>query len=179
MAPLADPVDLGLFLQAEVDEDTADLLLAVASGLIRAHVGWSISEESGVTHVTQGDGGNLIWLPTKRLTGVTSVEVDGEPLAGDAYRWTSTGRLRRVAGRWPCLEQSVEVVFTHGHDPVPDDVRGVCLALAGRLHSNPEGLRSWSVDGLMETNATGAETGLVLTEIEKRALDPYLLVRAG
>jgi hypothetical protein len=178
MAPFADAEDLGLFLQQQVDEDVAALVLAIASGTIRVYVGWSITAEAGVELSTQGTGGDAIWLPTKLLTDVTSVEENGELLtADDDYRWKTSGRVRRVGGRWSCVEQSVDFVFDHGYATTPDDVRGVCLVLASRLHSNPEGLRQWSVDGLSETMAgpSGQDAGLVLTEMEKKALETYVL----
>lgn len=178
MASFADAADLGLFLQQEVDEDTADLVLAIASSTIRTYVGWSITEEIGVELSTQGTGGDAIWLPTKHLTGVTSVEENGQSLTfADDYRWKTSGRVRRIGGRWSCVEHSVELVFDHGYPTSPDDVKGVCLVLASRLHNNPEGLRSWSVDGLSETMASGPrqDSGLVLTEWEKKALESYVI----
>jgi hypothetical protein len=176
MARFAEAADLEDFLQNDVTTAPAELALDIASGIVRAYVGWSISQET-VVLVTEGDGGNALWLPTKLLTAVTSVEVDGELLTfGDHYRWTSSGRLRRIGASWPCLERSIEVTFTHGYNPVPDDIKGITLALAGRLYDNPEGLRSWSVDGLSETIANpSSDAGLALTTVEKAALDSYLL----
>ena len=177
MARFAEAADLEDFLQNDVTTASAELALDIASGIIRAYVGWSISQET-VVLVTQGVGSDdALWLPTKLLTVVTSVEVDGEPLTfGDHYRWTSSGRLRRIGASWPSLERSIEVTYTHGYNPVPDDIKGITLALAGRLYDNPEGLRSWSVDGLSETIANStSDAGLALTTVEKAALDSYLL----
>lgn len=180
MAPFATAAELEDFLQLDsgtIRTATADLVLAIASGAIRRHVGWSISEETADL-VTQGTGDNVIRLPTKRLTDVTSVTVDGDPLVfGDDFRWTTLGRLRRVGARWPRLEQTIEVTFVHGYDPVPDEVKGVCLSLAGRFYNNPEGLRSWSVDGLSETIAAPtSDIGLALTSEEKAALEQFVLL---
>jgi hypothetical protein len=183
MAPFATAVELEDFLQLEsgtIKTATANLVLAIASGAIRSYVGWSISEETAEL-VTQGTGDNVIRLPTKLLTDVTSVEVDGDLLVfGDDFRWTTLGRLRRIGARWPRVEQTVEVTFVHGYNPVPDEVKGLCLSLAGRLYNNPEGLRAWSVDGLSETmagpQATIGDVGSALTDFEKAVLDPFVLL---
>ena len=178
MAAFATSGDLEDFLQLEepINAATANLALAVASGLIRSYVGWSITSEV-VELTTEGNGGDAIWLPTKLLTAVASVEVDGVLLTfGDHYRWKTSGRLRRIGTRWSCQEQSVEINYTHGYSPVPDEVKGIALKLAGRFYNNPEELRAWSVDGLSETMATSTtDAGSVLSDFEKVALDPYVL----
>lgn len=174
MTSFANSAHLQAFLQQDVEIGTATFLLDIASGVIRRHVGWSISEET-VQLTTQGTGDNVIWLPTKFLTVITSVVEDGVTLIfGTHYRWTSTGRLRRLSGRWTCEEQSVVVTFTHGYDPVPDDVRGVCVSLAGRFYNNPDGLRQWTVGGISQTVAGSADgiTGM-LSDDEKAQLSQF------
>jgi hypothetical protein len=184
MASFAAPADLADYLQDQnLDTTAAQQALDIATGVIRSIAGWSISQETGVELTLDGRGGRRLYLPTLLLTAVTSIVEDGETLTfGDDYRWSRSGTVRRVGiGQvWPYEEQSIVITFTHGYNPVPDEIIGLCLALAGRQYENPEGLRSWSVDGLSETisNPT-SDTGFGLTDVERKTLGRYMLTGLG
>lgn len=179
MEPLAAAEDLACHLQRDLDRASADLALAGASGLVRRHAGWPISE-STETLTRLGGGSVVLGLPTLMLTAVTEVRVGTEVIAAaelaaagymgaEEYTWTPEGQLIRPAG-WPRLAQ-VQADCTHGYDPVPDDVRLVTLTLAGRLLANPEALKSKTVGGISRTYGGSSDLGALETAL----LDGYRL----
>jgi hypothetical protein len=177
--PLATAEDLASYLQHDLDTATADLALAAASALVRRNVDWPISRVTE-TLTRLGNGSCVLTLPTLVLVEVTAIRLAGgtlTPATVDAvgaldardYVWTSQGQVVRLAG-WPRLAP-VEVDCTHGYDPVPDDVRLVVMAVAGRLISNPERLRSETVGALSRAFDFRAPT-----ELEAGLLDGYRLL---
>jgi hypothetical protein len=111
------------------------------------------------------------------VTAVTSIVEEGTTLTVVTdFDWTSYGKLIRVYRRWTSKPRAVVVTFTHGYATAPDDVKGVCLSLAGRLYENPGSLRSYTVGGVSETYASGPGiSGPGLTIDEKNDLGPYRL----
>ena len=183
MAPLATGPDLQVFLQdPDLDQFAADLAVKIASSDIRDHVGWSISQETAVQLTLDGRGERRIFLPTLLLTDVAEVVEDGVTLvADDDYQWSRSGFIRRINARWPYKERSIQPTITHGYATVPDSVRGVCLAVAGRIVNNPENVTSYSIDGVSERTGTAA-TVLVsvgLLDSEKKTLGRYMLPVTG
>lgn len=182
MAPFATVAELRDYLQnPDLTTNEAALALDIASGAIRDHVGWSITAETGVDLTLDSYGERRLFLPTMRLTAVTSVTEDGTELTvDDDFAWSQTGVLRRISAYWPRKERSVQVVFTHGWSIVPDSIKGVALSAAGRVVANPEGLRSYSLDGVTESFATpSGEVTLTLMKQEIAALGRYMLNRLG
>lgn len=121
---------------------------------------------------------DLIFLPELPVTAVASVVVDGVTLVPNVdYTWDgATGILRRLNGWWDsgAPVTTVVVTYSHGYGAVPDDVKGVCLALAGRLYQSAgvEGRIEYSVGNYAEKSDPAAVTsGLDVDEM--RALDGY------
>ena len=180
MAAFATASELASWLQKDLDTATATLALSVASGQIRRHVGWSITEETLTDLLVDGTGRRSIILPTLHLTAVASVEEDGVALTYDVdYTWTREGRLIRN-GRWLHKARTVKTTYTHGYTTGAaelDDVKGVCLDLAGDIYDNPTGLRSYTVGGASETYAGGSvDLGAGLTDTQRNDLAPYRLL---
>jgi hypothetical protein len=177
VAALATPTELAGFLQADLDTYSATQALDHASQAIRDHCGWNISQETVTGKVLDSDGSRSLWLPTLLLTAVGPVVENGVTLTVlSGYDWTEYGRLIR-AGRWPNQARSVTVTYTHGYAVVPESVKGVCLAVAGRRYQNPEGRRSYTVGGISESFAVPS-TGQIgffydteLTDLEKYKLE--------
>ena len=180
MTDFASATELKTWLElSTVNEDKANLALSVASSEIRSHCGWSISEETA-TLVLDGPGSRNLWLPTLKLTAVTSVKVNGDPLALDSqYDWTGYGKLIH-RGCWPSKPRSVEVVFTHGYAEVPAVVKGVCLASAGRAYDNARAVRSKTdTAGPFTESTTYAVTTGGLTSDETKKLGPFMIEHLG
>lgn len=178
MATLADPPDLTVWMQRSISSPLAVLLLDIASGKIRDECGWSITQETGVVRKFTGDGSGTIWLPTKNLTAVASVVENGTTLTVDVdYYFKSDGRIIRIDRAWQMWPvNNIVVTYTHGYTTVPSTVKGICVALAGRLADNPEGLRQYSVGGVSATIAgEAADIGPNLSGAEIDELGPYRL----
>ncbi len=177
----AQAVELGI-LMGRGDEGLdaaetarAELLLAMATGVIDAETGQPLQLAQS-THVLDARGGTKLILPRWPVTAVASVTVLDEQdqdltlVHGTDYRWSRFGLLRRVRGCWPCKERSVTVVLTSGHDPVPENVRPICLRLARSGWDNSAGLEA---ERLGDWNAKYAVPGMVLTTAEIRTLSAY------
>lgn len=183
MAAFATPAELASHLQvASVDTASATLALNTASAKIRAYCGrWSISEEAGVVKVLDGTGKRTLWLQTLHLTSVASVVENAVTLVYDTdYTWESHGKLTRH-GCWPRTARSVTVTYTHGYPAAElDDVKGVCLALAGRLYLNPQAAKaSTKTAGPFTEILAYNDPRVALTESEEYDLGPFVLEQLG
>ena len=180
MAAFATPTELAGFLQQDLDTYTATQALDIASQAIRDHCGWTISQETVTGKVLDSDGSRSLWLPTLLLTAVGPVVENGVTLTVlSGYDWTEYGRLIR-AGCWPNQARSVTVTYTHGYATVPNSVKGVCLALAGRRYQNPQTLRSYTVGGISESFAIPASGSVgFFYDDELMDLEKYKLEHVG
>lgn len=125
----------------DVDADTGTLALELASGVVRGHVGWSITREAGAELLAEGSEPwrGVLHVPTLHLVAVTGITIDGEVVDLDAY----VPRFRRRGTVWTepgypfvtARANEVVVTVTHGHLECPDDVRAVVLAAARRCLS--------------------------------------------
>jgi hypothetical protein len=176
---LATPSDLASHLQQDLDTATASLALEVATGRIQSELGYRVLQEVGVTSVLDG-GDRTLYLPGRPVISVASVTTTDylgtveTPTLNTDYRvrgnrliWSGYGSV------WPEL---VTVVYTHGYTAgnVPQVIRGVCLAVAGRVYANPDGIRSETVGSTSVTYNTPLYTsGVYLTEQERADLAAF------
>jgi hypothetical protein len=181
VAAFATAEELASHLQvAGVDTASANQALNIASSDIRDHCGWSISEED-VTDTLDGTGTRNLWIPTLRLTAVSSLAENGVSLVeGVDFDWTRYGKLVRN-GCWPRTARSVDITWTHGYATVPDVVKGVCLALAGRRYDNPKGSKgsTRTAGPFTETSTYAGEGGADLTSSEIEKLGKFTLEEVG
>jgi hypothetical protein len=163
--------DLGTYLGRAVENTAqADMALALATGIIRAETGQTLSlvEDDEVTLL--GSAYAKLALPERPVIAVSSVS--GESVNDD--EWTRQGAsLTRWYG-WPDV---VTVTYTHGFAVIPDDVKAITLAVAARIlaANDPnapavtrEQIGSYSVE-YAQTNVTSAETAF-LTDGERAHL---------
>lgn len=70
------------------------------------------------------DGGNsrVILLPELPVVSVAKIEVDGVDIGDVSGLWNERGIIRR-AQAFPANFRSVRVTYTHGYDPVPEDIQ--------------------------------------------------------
>lgn len=138
------------------DETAYDILHGVCDD-IRDIAGWSITEEVGVTFTRDGPASTALFLPTQRLTAVTSVVDDGTAVTG--YEWSRTGLIHRTDGSpFTGKLRGVVVVATHGWplQQLPPQLRLACLQHALRRVNFPDGVtRSERIDDYAETVASG------------------------
>jgi hypothetical protein len=177
VASLATPSQLASRVQGDVDTASAELALANASGLIRAIARQYFEFVSQETVDLVGNGRILV-LPQRPAVvdgpnPLTVVELgdfgipdatllegrDFERLGNELTRgypsWWAGSRLQgwpgRPIGLWA---PRVRVTYSHGYTTIPDDIVALCLDIAQALFTNPEGLRSMSIDDYSETRAS-------------------------
>lgn len=177
----ASEVDLATLLQQDIDTASATLALELATGAIQDYAGWRIVEET-VTGYLCTFSGNMVVLPTARLTALSMVDYTITLVQGDTMLWNTNGLVLRKAfgGRFDYpFYGPVVATFTHGWPAaqLPQTLRGLCLNVASRLYDNPTGLRSEGVGSAQEVKSTGSPVsfvGATLTPEEARALTPYM-----
>lgn len=175
LAPLATTADLSA-LGVDITDDTlVASLLASVSADVRKAAGVPISR---VTSTVELAGSREQWLP---LPGVPVVSVASASLEGSVvtdFRLID-GRLWRAGGwqatRAPSL---VEVTFTHGYDPVPEEiVRLVCMLVSAGMHAAKEGfgsrrgVSSERIDDYQVSFTRGEDEVVDPTEIPQRTRD--------
>jgi len=180
MPPLATVGELETHLQRTFDDQgQAEQALVLASGAVRAFCGWELAREN-TTFQVDGQGSNILTLPTLELIDVTDIRIDGVSQALDLpvtdygrITWWRKGQLFRHAG-WPA-RAVIEVDCLHGYDPIPDLIKLVTLDLAAVNLSNPEGLVSATVGQVSKTWASGSSGSRTMSALHERLLDRYTL----
>jgi hypothetical protein len=194
--PLALQADLEAALQRTLDPAQAAMALRRASARVRKHCRQQFTLVENET-ITLPGGGRVLRLPQRPLVidsthlltvvelfGITDQQytaVEGrdftrigtELTRGEAW-WAPT----RLMG-WPFMRpqgiwaQRVRVTYSHGYTEVPDDVVDIVLDLAGMNMTNPQGLRSETIDDYSRTFAAETIGGAQLSADHKEALRPY------
>ncbi|WP_030064779.1 hypothetical protein [Streptomyces natalensis] len=194
--PLATQADLEAALQRSLDPAQAAMAIRRASARVRKHCRQQFTLVENETITLPGNG-RVLRLPQRPLVlddthlltvvelfGITNVEytalegrdytrIGTELTRGEAW-WTPTRLMGfpwlRPQGIW---SQRVRVTYSHGYAEVPDDVVDVVLDLAQMSMTNPQGLRSESIDDYSRTFAAETIGGAQLTPEHKLALRPY------
>jgi len=196
--PLVTQADLEAALQRTLDPEQAAMAIRRASARVRKYCRQTLTLVENET-VTLPGNGRVLRLPQRPLVvddthPLTVVELFGisdqeytavegrdftrigtELTRGEAW-WAPT----RLMG-WPVMRpmgiwaQRVRVTYSHGYAEVPDDVVDVVLDLAQMSITNPQNLRSESIDDYSRTFAAETIGGAQLTQDHKDALRPYRL----
>ena len=147
--------DLGLADEAALASLIADLI-EQASDVVDTYCGRDFALHEDVAERYDGTGRDRLMLRGRPVISVTSVEVDGVPLAdGDEYVvLEGPGILERVDGTpWRRGRRNVVVSYSHGYATPPGAIVGVvedlaagALGHAARNHAT-KGASSMSMDG--------------------------------
>lgn len=180
----ATEAELETYLGASVTTDQATLLLNIATGLIQNETGQTLSAVAGDEIELRGNWTDRLWLPQRPVTAVSAITVDGIAAPAGDYTWTPDGCVTidcesqiinagNRRGYWGGPGIIVAVTYSHGFTVIPDDIKGVCLALAARIQSAPNG-------GAVASESLGAysvtysrEFSGMLTADEKKILKRY------
>lgn len=188
MPAFATVSDLATYLQRDLDAAdtaTATQALDTASGAIRSYTRQTLSAAT-TTDQLRANWSSEIVLPERPVSAVASVVVAGpywsQTLTSTDYRWTRQGSLyvsplagspADGRGSWGGPEATVTVTYTHGFAVIPDDIRGICLAMATRSMAVPvsAGVASESIGSYsVSFDIAAASTP---TEAEHRTLRLY------
>lgn len=161
----------------------ADLILSGVSAAVQRHTGQIVEKVVDDTVVLQGNWSRELQLPQWPVVSVSAVKVNGAPVATGTW-YLAAGKLYRgylpvfngpddwggdlFLSSWLGPISTVEVTYTHGFDPIPDDLRLFAVRVAARLLDNPEGATSLKL-GIYEERQ--AATAGLLTEAEKAEVD--------
>lgn len=160
MPTFASTADLGAVLGEElVGARLTQAVLALELATTQIQV-WTRQRIERVVDDTITLAGTSSWeleLPERPVISATVTGVDGVEIDEGSYRLFE-GILVRPGGwagsaiysaNWPTntgYPSTVEVTYTHGYDPIPDDIRAVCIQLAARgLQAPTGGVRQESI----------------------------------
>lgn len=156
--------------------NTPDSDRGAASAVVRAYCGWHVTPSIQETLVLDGSGNNRLMLPTKHLTDVHSVFVNGVECS--TYSWSADGWLTYYGGHFPEGDRAVTVTITHGYDYAPN-VAKVVDKLVQRAAMSPAGNITQQRAGTQAVSYATANgetaSDLTLLQSEKAALAPYRL----
>lgn len=169
LATTADLAARGLTVEAGTETTVATTYLDVASTAVREAAGVPISQTTSTVLLEGPDASQWLTLPGPPIISVASVELDGEAVTDWRLR---SHRLWRACGWSPTCEPSeVEVVQTHGLNPVPSDIvdlvcRITATALADyRADSEGAGLAAADIrsERIGDYSVTYGDSGLITT----------------
>jgi hypothetical protein len=199
LPPLAEVSDLEVAMQrpaGSLDAAQAALAIRRASARVRTFIRQDITFVEGETVLLDG-GERVLRLPQRPvvvdadhpLTVVELVDFAGlEVPALEGRDFTrlgaelTRGQPQYAPGRlmgWPwnrtlgVWAPRVRVTYSNGFSEVPDDVLDVVLDLAAMNLTNPDGLRSVSIDDFSRTYATETIGNASLTAQHKADLANY------
>lgn len=150
------------------EHERALRLLVRATGLVRRQARQHISAVTGDTFVTSGVWDERLRLPERPVSSVTSVELDGVVLVADVDYTLQGDELVRWSG-WGGPTATVEVVYDHGYDVIPDEIKQVSLELVTRVWVNPGSVQS-ETSGAQTVAYANSGLGMLLTEEEKQTI---------
>lgn len=153
-------------LPAGYTEAQVNQLLADLSDQVREAAGWQqISLVTDDTVELRGNATTTMTLPQQPVVDVTAI--DG--LATTAWAWDGKFLTRLDGYQW---DGRVAVTYSHGYDPVPGWLVGICCEAVRRSANNQDGLRSEtkSIDDYTNSRTYATETvnvPVMLTDAER------------
>ncbi len=186
----ATEADLEAYTGTTVATDRATLLLDSATAAIQAYCNQTFTQTSAA-QVLPGTWDEKLELPERPVTAVTAVSIGDTALTADVdYVWDGAHTLYRGTkvdgvlsvngpdylidgwGDWGGPGAQVTVTYTRGFATIPGVVKGVCLALAARSLTSPDGVNSESVGSYsVSYSRTGGAVSLL--DEEKALLNKY------
>jgi len=156
--------------------DTKSAVLEAVSAAVRNYCGWHVSPSLECTFTGSGEG-DLLMLPSMRVTAITSLTVGG--VAVTDYQWTGAGMVRLNSGLFPDAWRSVVCVYTAGTEDAAV-MQIVAQIAANHLAAAPGVASERAGDVSITYNSTGSGItgGISLLPRDYALLFPYVLHRA-
>lgn len=151
------------------EEAQAYTLIEAVSSVIESETGVSFSYTEDQEVRMQADGYGIIEFNAKPIASVAVYDV-GETDELDYPVWDGLGA---VYGLQP--NQVVDVIYSHGYQLVPGDIKAVTYGVCSRIMYNPSGLRQETVGAISVTYpGIGGEAGTInFSRLEQKVLDKY------
>jgi hypothetical protein len=174
--PLAAPEELAASLGVPAEDPKLLWALNAASRRFRGAVRHPVSRVIDDSITLDGNGLESVLLPAAPVVSVGSVQLDGAALtAGTDCDWSADGFLRRIGGCWPDRLRCIQVTYSHGFDPVPEDIQEVVIDQARSLYAIRPGLASMTVGG--QSFQFGTQAAIGVTAQWTAAVERYQLNR--
>ncbi len=129
-----------------IDPDTPNIQSAIdaAVSYARNTAHWHIFPAVNDTLTVDGEGGEVLTLPSLHVNSITSVTERGRELEEwTDYEWSKTGDLKRLGGCWTTRWQGITVELNHGYDPEDADLLDLLKAIGSAVATaaaNPLGI---------------------------------------
>lgn len=171
MPSLATVDDLETVAGPVEDSVRAQRLLDMASAVVERWTGRSfVRVEDDEITFTVDDG--TMRLPNGPIESISSI-VDANDDTIDPTSYDEIhGYVVRSFGYWPC--GTYTITYTHGYDPIPDDViLAVCQMVQRVLSGHEVGVRSESIGEASRTWDASFTVGLTLAPVDLALLSPF------
>lgn len=146
-----------------------------ATKAVRDYCGWHVAPSFTEDAILDGSGTRRLYLPTKHLTNVSKLAVEGRLV--ENFTFSTNGWLSLSCGIFPKKDRCVEITFTHGFDDA-EAVASVVRAIAARARMSPTGnivQQRAGTQSVTYASAGGQVIGFGLLQAEKELLQPYRL----
>jgi hypothetical protein len=151
------------------EEVQADALIDAVSAVVESETGVSFSITQDQEIRIQADGYGIIELSARPISSLAVYDVNST----DELTYETWDGLSAVYGLQP--NQVVDIVYTHGYQIVPGDIKAVCYGVCSRIMYNPSGLRQETVGAISVTYpGIGGEAGTInFSKLEQKVLSKY------
>ena len=158
------------------ETDAATQALELATGLIQHYTGQQLfpgtSTETFPAPLNFTVLGGVVVLRQRPVTTVTSVTIDGE--AADFTVDGAAGIVwikRTVPLAETTRHPEISVTYNHGFNPIPAELKAVCLEVARQVVDNPKGFVQMSVGDVSGSyGSVSAGVGLALSARHEQML---------
>jgi hypothetical protein len=175
MAPsFISTTELGSYLRRDVSaEELATIATDAACAVVRTYTRQTLTATDGdtVSYVLRGTASSLL-LPGLPVLAIDEVRIDDEVTLD--WRVEENGIVSLTDLPSSSAERIVEVDYSHGYDPVPDDLRLVALTVAARIYEQGTA-RQESTGSSSITFSVAASTDL--SSGEKAIVEKYRVIR--
>lgn len=151
---LASLDDLKVKVGGNPDVEKLQLSLDLASARFRGQTNNPISLTTETISLDTQGACRLV-LPVVPVQSVQSVELFGQAID---FEWSATGSIR-FTQPLPDAYNALSVTYTHGYDPVPDDIRDVVLEQAAAIYNLLPGVMSYTVGAESRSYSTALTVG--------------------
>ncbi len=177
---------LGLELTAD-EKTRADRLLATASSLIQDEAKQDIELVADDVLEMRGTTDERIRLPERPVVSVASVKLAGVPLVEGGTWFLDGNEIVRIGLTTLLLGgvipggyargfgfewQTLEIVYTHGYETIPQSLKAIAMEAVIRVWVNPGSVARESVGdtAIVYDNNRFSPSGLLLSDVEKRVI---------
>lgn len=135
--------DLESFTKSKLLQGDRETYRNIGAALqeVRNRCGWHVSPSRTETLTLNGSGETRLYLPSKKVTGITSITEDGVTLDVSEFSWSEHGEVVKPVvvnsmwnKLWSSKFRSIVVNLTHGYaEPQCEDWRRIVLEIAERM----------------------------------------------